>query len=256
MKALAGKTVVVTRASEQASELSALLAAEGACVHQVPTINVVPVSGDEQAALDLALEDLAHGVYGGVLMTSANAVRFVHARLRELGLWDAAAKSLHFAIGPATAHALVGRGVASPIVADEAIGEGLVRKLTQALGLSLAGRRLLLPRARTAREEIVEQLRALGAQVDVVTVYDTLPLTAGPGLPQGPIDWFTFASPSAVKAFVGRFGPPPGRIGCIGPVTAQAAGGLGLAIAAVAKEHTSAGLVAAMREAEALRPSR
>jgi len=248
--ALSGKTILVTRASDQARELRERLAALGANVYEVPTLVIVPVRGDELMALDAALRELCAGAFDAVLVTSANSVVFVCERAVQLGLWERAQGARFYAVGPATAQALVARGVVAPILADEAIGESLVRKVTETLGESLTGKRLLLPRAREGRRELVTELAAHGARLDVVTVYDTVPVTGGPGLPTTPADWVTFASPSAVKAFVGRFGRPLAKVACIGPVTAKAAESLGLVVAAMARDHTSAGLVEAIVAAQ------
>lgn len=248
---LEGRVVVVTRAPEQAGELSDLLRAAGARVVEVPTLVMVPVSGDEAARAQAAAKAAARGEYDGALFTSKNAVAFFHEVALAHGLSASHFASLPlFAIGPATARALVERGYEPPVVAGEAVGEGLVTTLRETLGLQLAGKRLLFPRAREARDVVVEGLRAAGADVDLVVLYETRPVTGGPGLPAGvAVDWITFASPSAVRAFHQRFGGLRARVACIGPVTAKAARELGMEVAAMGAEHTAPGLVAAMIEA-------
>lgn len=244
---LAGKTVVVTRAAEQSGELAALLRQAGATVLEVPTLVVVPAGGRDLEPLDAALRLAGTGAYDGIVLTSANAVAFFHDRLLQLGLSPRAlAATPLFAIGPATARALVSRGYAPPVVAAEAIAESLLTTMREHLR-DVAGCRLLLPRAREGREVLIDGLRQAGAEVDVVVLYDTLPVLDGPGLPAGEhIDWVTFASPSAVRAFTTRFGKTAAKVACIGPVTARAAAELGLLVSVVAEEHTAAGLVTAL----------
>jgi uroporphyrinogen-III synthase len=299
-----GQTVVITRAPEQSNELARLLSSAGARVVEVPALTIVPVGGEEAAALDASVHEVFRGGYDGVLFTSSNTVTFFDERVRALGFdpralsrtpsgapsgassdasssassgppsdasssasssasSDALSRApLHarsdapvrtfnhttlYAIGPATAGSLVERGYPAPRVADEAIAEGLLALVRSELGSRLPGSRWLLPRAREGRNVIVEGLRAAGAQIEVVVAYETRPVTNGPGLPQGVcIDWITFASPSAVRAFHQRFGTIETRVACIGPVTAEAARKAGFDVAAVGREHTAAGMVQAM----------
>jgi uroporphyrinogen-III synthase len=242
---LLNTTVVVTRGAEQARELTRLLEAAGASVLELPVIEVVPLASSEAAA---AIDKLERGLFAGIVVASANAVRFLHERLVERELTPRAARLPWVAIGQATARAARERGYEAPIVAAQATSAGLLAAIEAAWGTSLAGRHLLLPRARDGREELAEGLRAAGAVVDAVAFYETLPLRGGPALPQQP-DWITFASPSAVHAFVGRFGVPKAAVACIGPVTAEAARAAGCEVLAQAREHSAAGLVAALAAA-------
>ncbi len=240
--------MVVTRAPEQSGELVKLLTDAGARVVEVPTLVTVPVDGDELSLVDAALRDLAAGAYDGVIVTSRNTVAFVHERLLALGLGAAAvAGTPVFAIGPATARALVERGYEPPTVAEEAVAEGLLATVRDALDADLAGMRFLLPRAREGRDVVIEGLRRAGARVDLVVVYETRPVTSGPGLPAGTrLDWVTFMSPTAVRAFVQRFGNLRTKVAVVGPVTAKAVREAGLEVDAMGEEHTAAGMVAAM----------
>ena len=75
------------------------------------------------------------------------------------------------AIGPGTAAALEEHGLAASLVPDEHVAEGVVAALA-ARARRLAGRRVLLPRARGARPVLPDELRRQGAQVDVVELYE------------------------------------------------------------------------------------
>jgi len=122
------------------------------------------------------------------------------------------------------------------------------------------GQHVLLPRADIASASLAEGLRARGATVDDVVAYRTVsaPLDSPAGraavraLELGQLDAVTFASSSAVRAFVkgglwarGRHNP---LVACIGPVTAQVARDLGLPVEVVAVKYTIPGLVAALVE--------
>lgn len=242
---LAGQRVVITRARHQMAPLRRLLEVRGAEVIELPMIELAFVRGDLGAKADQLLTSVATTPYDALLVTSANTVQFLFERCEALGI-DAAAQH-YFAVGPATAQALRERGVREVLVATEAVGEGLVKCVLDHFGNKIAGRRLLLPRAKEAREVVVEELVAHGATVDVAVLYETIPVTTGPGLPPGKIHWLTFASPSAVHAFAKRFALPAGvRIAVIGPVTADAVREVGWSISAMPQEHTIAAMVEAM----------
>lgn len=246
--ALRDRTVVVTRSPEQSGELARLLAAEGARVVEVPTLALVSVGGEERAAAEAAVRAAVAGTYDGIVLTSSNAAGFFHELVLATGNDASALGDVElFAIGPATARALVERGYRAPTQPREAIAEGLLATVREVLADEVPGKRLLLPRAREGRDVLIAGLRAAGAHIDVVVLYETRALTNGPGLPaDGRVDWVTFASPSAARAFVQRFGDVGAKVACIGPVTAKAAEELGLRVAAVGEEHTAAGLVAAI----------
>ncbi len=244
---LRGRSVVVTRPEAQARELVARLEAEGARVHCVPTIVVVPAL---DAAAHAALSQLF--LYDALLFTSANAVGIVHQVLAQEGREAQLGDALVFVIGEATARAVASRTGAAPIVAQESVSEGLAAIVRAQLG-ELAGKRLLLPRGKESRQVVERELTAAGARVDVAVVYETRPVVGGPELPEEP-DWVTFASPSAVRAFARRFGAGRGRamirVACIGPVTADEARAQGWNVAAVATRADTDALVAAMLAAE------
>jgi uroporphyrinogen III methyltransferase/synthase len=75
---LTGRTVLVTRAREQASSLSSLLRSYGATPIEFPAIRIEPA--DDYTPLDAALVSLP--AYGWACFTSVNAVAAVDRRLR------------------------------------------------------------------------------------------------------------------------------------------------------------------------------
>lgn len=254
---LFGQRVVVTRSRSQASDLVAALADAGALPVEFPTIRVSPPS-DGYAALDEAINRLRASdvpYYDWVLFTSVNGVEQFFVRLGQAGdVRDLRGIRLG-AIGPATAAALTRRGLKLDFVPEEYRAEGIIEGL---LGLGVAGQRVLIPRAREAREVLPEQLAAAGAEVDVVTAYETVPDTSGSGemkemLADGGIDVITFTSSSTVKNFVSLLDgydlkqlPPKVTIACIGPVTADTARELGLRVDLVADKYTIPGLMEAL----------
>ena len=251
MTALAGRTVVVTRPRNQAGGLVALLRAAGARVLVCPTVEIVPVAlTDELRAAIARLHD-----YQTVIFTSANGVAVFCDWLRDCGREPAALAACELvAIGPATAAALAERGLVAGVVPDDYVAEGVLDAL-EARIRRLAGRRVLLPRAREARSLLPDELRRRGATVDVVVVYDAVPVAAL-ACPPADIeraDYVTFTSSSTVRHFATLMGPrglaarlAGARLASIGPVTSATLRELGLPTAVEAEVHSAAGLAAAL----------
>jgi len=261
---LAGASVLVTRSAEQNEELAERLERLGAQVVRMPSIRFEAL---DPAPLDAAVEQL--GCYDWLLLTSANAVRFVVDRLEARAPGSVAhARALHVlraaaraecgpriaAIGAATAAALEDRGLRVDQVPEQFTAVALVESLGD-----LGGTRALLPRARIGRPEIARRLRAAGARVDDMAVYDTLPVDPDPSTVarlRGGVDVVTFTSPSAVRNTVNAISralPDTWRsimdsayTVCIGPETGAEAEAFGLAVAAIPERYTLDGLVGAV----------
>jgi uroporphyrinogen III methyltransferase/synthase len=249
---LAGLTVLVPRARDQAGELSALLRARGAEPLEVPTIEIRPVASTTE--LDRAVEDLAAGRFDWVVLTSVNGVAAVRARVEALGRGPAdLAKARVAAVGPATEAALRDWGVAPDLVPAVAT----TAALGQAFPAPSGPGDVLLARADLASPELAVALRGKGWRTTEVVSYHTVPVgsldpAARRRLDDGEVDWVAFTAASTVEGFLRGYGgpPPPGvRVAAIGPVTAGAARSAGMRVAATAAEHTIPGLVAAIQDA-------
>ncbi len=250
---LFGKRIVLTRAQEQAQEFSRLLAAYGAEPIEVPTIQIVPPAGWH--AIDHAIGRLAG--YHWLLFTSVNGVKPFMERLRAAHKDSRALAHLQVcAIGPRTAAELAQYGVTPDVVPSEYQAEGILAAFE---GQSLHGKRVLIPRAEVAREILPEQLRRMGAEVDVIAVYRTIAPAADVSrlreqIAVGDIDLITFTSSSTVRNFVELVGGADEArrlgaktaIGCIGPITAQTASEYGLSVAIVPPENTVPALAQAI----------
>jgi uroporphyrinogen III methyltransferase/synthase len=253
---LFGKRVLITRTRRQASNLARLLADEGAIPVELPSIEIEPI--EDREAVTAAIERLRSGEYAWCGFTSANAVELFFERLAEAGL-DARgfAGARIFAIGPATAAALAERSLRADVVPAEYVAEAVVEAMKSHVR---PGERVLLPRAESARAELVRGLEELRATVDEVPIYRAaVPPDASPevlaGLRAGRIDVATFTASSTVRNLVAMLGDVSalagdGRplIACIGPVTADTARELGLTVDVMASEYTVEGLVAALKE--------
>ncbi len=242
---LFGRTIVVTRAREQASQLRIALEIAGATVIEAPAIRIEPL---DQEPLRRALGQLA--MYRWVIVTSRNAVDLLWTALRELGLdARALANAKLCAVGPATADALLAHGLAVDVVPDRYVAEGVIEKLRERA--DVRGSRVLFARAAGARELLPAALREMGAAVDEIEIYRAVPdlsglATLSEALDAGTVDLVTFTSASTVRHFVDALGPARAgtiRGASIGPVTSNAARALGVPVEIEAAESTIALLV-------------
>lgn len=252
-KPLLGRGVVVTRAREQASGLAAMLAELGAEVVQFPTIQITPL--DDYAEIDAAISRRAS--YQWIVFTSVNGVKYFWQRLTQAGLDSRALGGMKVAaIGPATADALLAKGIAPDFIPERYVAEGVVEGM---LALGMAGQRVLVPRAREAREVLPEQLRAAGATVDVIAVYATVPALSRKDevlemLAQGRIHCVTFGSSSTVDNFLGAISAdtlkkyPAVQLAAIGPVTATTLAKHGLPCHIQPKDFTIPALVEELKK--------
>jgi uroporphyrinogen III methyltransferase / synthase len=250
---LAGRTVVVTRARAQASDLRASLEALGADVIEMPVIRIAPVT--DSGALDAVLDDLP--AYDLVVLTSANGVDALMARLADRGRDARTLRSeqMVVAVGPATEAALAACGIRADVVPERFVGEGVLDALA---GTPVDGRRVLIARARDARDVLPDGLRARGALVDDIALYETLAESPGDAVVDAALgaDVITFTSASTVAntlallddAQRARLAAGP-RVASIGPITSEAARDAGLEVSIEAARHDIPGLVEALLRA-------
>lgn len=247
---LFGKRILVTRAREQAGELSALLAQQGAEPIEYPVIQLVPPESWHE--VDVAIKEIAQ--YHWLVFTSVNGVRPFMERVRHHGLDARALAGLRLCcIGPRTAEELSRHGLTADLVPNEFQAEGLIAAITQT---DVRGQRVLIARAAVAREILPDQLREAGADVTVVRVYRTIRPALEVDrlkdyLRRRAIHVMTFASSSTVKNFCALFESREELaaltadipVACIGPITAATAEEEGLRVAILAKENTIQAMV-------------
>jgi len=265
-KPLFGKRLLVTRAEEQAEALASQLEELGAEAGRLPLIRIVPA--DDEAPLEAALMRALNGGYDWIVFTSTHGVRTFFERVQRHGKDARAFASVRFAvIGPATGEALRQWGIQPDLMPTNYTNEGLAEALQSVLEKVGApnqceggrAKRFLLWRAHGAREVLAKRLREVGAWVDEVHAYRTVPNE----LPEEylravlkePIHVVTFTSPSAVNAFFAVLGEERARhllttaaIACIGPVTEQAIRQRGFEPSVVSEVHTVKGLVEAITD--------
>jgi len=247
---LFGKRIVVTRARSQAASLSDRLAAAGATVIEMPATRIEPL---DPSPLGTALDRLKDFTW--VAFTSQNAVRFFWDQLRAAGLdARALARAKVASVGPATADALLARGLAVDVAPDRFVAEALLDALRGRRDVK--GERVLYATAEGARDTLQLGLEELGAIVERVDLYrSVLDGTGAEHLKERMsnegADLVTFTSASSVTNFVDAVGRDLARrapAASIGPVTSQAARTAGLDVVVEATESTIPGLVNAIAD--------
>jgi uroporphyrinogen III methyltransferase/synthase len=222
---LFGKTVLVTRARDQASALTSLLEEAGAHVIESPLIAIHALPLDKKGRG--YLKNLSN--YAGLLVTSANGAKILAHHLKERPCPPL------YAIGEKTAGALQAEGLGVERTAENFQSEGLVN----VLGQKLRGKHFLFARARAGRDLIQTTLARRGARVDLWPLYETRPLIlsadAKAALLSGEVDAVTFTSSSTVTSFMKNFSSRERRrifsrtrAVSIGPITSQALRAAGL----------------------------
>jgi uroporphyrinogen-III synthase len=266
---LAGCCVLVSRAKKQADALSSMLLQLGCQVISIPFIEIRRPRSYQP--LDSALRNLA--TYDWLILTSVNGVEALFERMARKRLHASALAHLKIAaIGPATRNAIEEHGLRVTVTPKEYVAESVVA----ALHRHVKNKRVLLVRAKVARDVIPRDLRKAGVHIDVAEAYETVaPKSSGKRLRAALASAkrphaITFTSSSTVRNFVGLLGlrgaraalRKPGahrgvHTASIGPVTSATLREFGLAVDIEAREYTIPGLVAAIvREAKRIQGAR
>jgi uroporphyrinogen-III synthase len=250
---LSGKRIAVTRAKDQASELTAKLTALGAEVIELPLIHISKEI--DKHTLHDVLSEL--GGYDWIAFTSANGVRFffdefhrIYDDIRSLGL-------LRFAcVGDATAQAIREQHLKVECQPKTAMAEALADELI-ATG-SLDSAKVLVITGNLNRDILVKKLEEARAIVDRLQVYKTeqTDLTANAAAADfraRGADAILFASSSAVQSFADQAGAlkldktaSKPLSGSIGPQTTETMKKVGMPIAFEAKTPSLDALVEAL----------
>lgn len=238
---LAGRTIVVTRPAERADRLVNLLDQRDARVLLAPAIELRPA---RSAALTAALKDLAAGRFTWIVLTSPATVAMLADRVGT----PSQVRAKVAAIGDGTSEAFARWAHRRPDrVARTFTTEGLARSFPRGSG------RVLCARADIAPEGLEDALAAKGWTPTRVDAYRTvfpksMPAEVRAALAAGEVDAVTFTSASTVRGFTAALGEVGGtpKVVCIGPVTAAEARAHGYRVHAVARPHTTEGLIAAL----------
>jgi len=249
---LKGIRILVGRARHQAGALSSGLRELGAQVIEIPFIKIRHPRSYKP--LDSTLKNIAK--YDWLILTSVNGVAAFWERANKNQVTRRHLQHLKIAaIGPATKKAMESHGLKVHVVPKEYVAESVVKSLRR----RVAGKRVLLARAKVARDVIPRELRKLATEVDVVEAYETVIPRPSRARVRAMFvntkrrpDIVTFTSSSTVRNFVqlaGRQvwrGRPRPLTASIGPVTSATLRELGLGVDIEARQYTMQGLVKAV----------
>lgn len=238
--ALAGVRVLVTGTEKMARQQCRVLEAEGAEVISFSLIYTEPLITE---AFQAAMGELDR--YSWAVFTSSNGVDIFFDCLLESGKDIRCLARLKFAvIGEGTKKALAAKGIRADFVPTRYSSRDLSREWVPTL---TEGDQVLLLRAEEASEELNRALQEAGIRYQALSVYHTAvdmrkSEELNRILPQ--VDYVTFASASAVKAFAAMTdgGNMKAKAVCIGPVTEKAAEAAGIRVHRSAVEYTAEGI--------------
>jgi uroporphyrinogen III methyltransferase/synthase len=224
-----GQKVLVTRAGDQATALTAALSEIGVDPVVVPTIEIIPPASFVE--LDQAIADLDQVDY--LILTSVNAVNAFFDRLVTQGRSPQTLSAMQtVAVGPKSAEALIERGVTADLLPQDYRAEGVVALLKD----RVSGKRLLYPKAALAR--------------DLIPTEPTKNLQQA--LAEG-LDLITFTASSTVQNFVDLLDDQDLvlakkiPVASIGPLTSATARELGFNVIIEPNNSTIESLVTAIR---------
>ena len=245
---LMGKTVVVTRARSQASDLVTRLEKLGADCFECPTIKIAPP--EDTTELDQAIANI--GTYHWLIFSSVNGVISFFQRLFALGKDARVLGHIRTAaIGPATSQKMLEYGIGTDIIPESYRAESVAEAFAR---VDMQGKHVLLPRAEKARPVIPRELGKMGAMVDDVTAYHTVQDRQNVGrlmdlFRENRAHMITFTSSSTAQNFKALFDPEEFAsltagvpVAAIGPITAETAKDLDMRVDLVAEEFTIPGL--------------
>ncbi|MED1265144.1 uroporphyrinogen-III synthase [Bacillus mycoides] len=223
MNALAGKTVLITRAQHQAKQMSVAVKERSGIPLEIPLLRMEGTSHRQIQHIAGQLHS-----YDWVIFTSKNGVAFFLDSLRK----KLPGPIKIAAVGVKTKLELEKRGYQVDFVPTAFVAETFAEEFLKELS---GNERILFPKGNLARDVIPVKLREFGVFLDELIVYGTKVnvekkqelITA---LKLGEVNIITFTSPSTVDSFVRLLEGTNWRewtkkctIACIGPITEKEA---------------------------------
>lgn len=230
---LKNKSIVITRDQYQSQSLIQKIEALGGKAVEFPTIKIVGTSDWEKC--DVALDEIRN--LDWIIFTSSNSVRFFMGRAKYMGI-DHLECSIA-AVGAKTAEELERYDLKADLVPENYSAEGLLNAFNL---MDIENKHMLIPSSNLAKEQLPQGLRAMGAHVNNLVVYKTVPNISLEGkemnsmIEKSSIDCLTFFSPSAFNFFLDIVGNDvintleknKVAIAVIGPTTSKAVKNKGL----------------------------
>jgi uroporphyrinogen III methyltransferase/synthase len=245
-----GKRILITRNKDQISTLSEQLREKGAEIVELPTIDIRPVS--DLSEIHTAIGNLSQ--YQWIVFTSVNGVKYFFEQLEACGKDAQSLLSLKTAIvGRETAVALNKFGITADLLPDKFTSEGLAETFVARFP-NMKGQKVLIPTSAIARDVLANELRKLGAAVDVIAIYTNelpeYPVEYLKNIFEKPFDLVVFTSSSTVTNLATILQKnnlsqilADLKGASIGSVTSNTIQDTGMYLALEAEEHTIQGLV-------------
>ena len=214
---------------------------------EIPTIKIEKI--ENNVALEQEIRELKDYTY--LVLTSKNAVDIFFDKLDEMELDARALAHVKVcAIGAATAREIKARGIRADVIPKRFVAEELYEALKEQL---TSEDKILIPRAKNARDFLVEKLREICEVKEVHTYESVIDLSKKDEileiLNQERVDYITFASSSTVTNFVDIIGKEnidklnELKVISIGPITTQTAKSLNINVYNEAEVSTIDGMI-------------
>ncbi len=202
---LKGRTVAITRPAAQAEEAGKLIRGMGGIPYYIPAIEIKGLSNP--APVRRLIAELQKGQVDIIIVMSTNGVKYLFSATETLKqtseLQNGLGKAFVIAVGPRTAEALKEYHVHVDLVPTKYSSEGLIEYFQ---GKDLSGKRIRIPRTSNATPALTEKLKAMGADVEEIYVYESgLPVDGKlkdkfyQDLTSGKIDAIVFGSGLSAK---------------------------------------------------------
>lgn len=214
-KPLFGLNICITRSREQSSTLKERLDELGAEVTEINSIKIKSTKENLKEYKDKLSS------YDHIVLTSVNGVKHFFDYLKEEKIDVRNIKAKFSVIGKATRRALEEKGIVAFVMSREFVGEGLFKVLKPHLN---NGEKMLIPCSSSSRSYLFDEIKALGLEVDMVHIYDTVCGTVRNKKAFDEVDYVLFTSPSTVNNMVDMLGIEQiknKKLIAIGPQTAK-----------------------------------
>lgn len=231
-KPLFGKRICITRPKKQAVNLKNKILSLGGEVLELPSIRIQRLDGSIDGYIDRISS------YDYIIFTSVNGVEIFFDELIKMEFDIRKIKAKVYAIGEKTKDELKKRGIIAKC-GVQFTQEGIFEEIKKEVK---SRDKILIPRAKGARNFLVEALKNIGAEVDEIYLYESVLEKKRKDIE---CDIYIFTSTSTVKNFISLYGKEVlkgKRIIAIGPITADELRKEGLN-AEIPKEYTIDGIL-------------
>lgn len=169
---LKGRVVAITRPAGQAEEAGELIRAKGGVPYYIPAIEIKGLSNPEP--MKRFIVELIAGTVDYVILMSTNGVKYLFNAVEAINqtrqLHEGLTRACVIAVGPKTAEAMREYNVRIDMVPEKYSSEGLLEALKDT---NLKGKKIRIPRTNNATPTLTNQLKAQGADVEEIHVYES-----------------------------------------------------------------------------------